>query len=286
MDRGKEWLLCLAVYLGFTAAPAGVFGQPASMVGNKESATQESLADKPVLKPGTDQRKELQRLYQEATRQYATIDCYIARLRRREQVAGKDRPEEVISLKFRKEPWSVMLKWVGKEGKGREVIFVKGQYESKIQTLLAAGDSLLLAAGSRMALSPDSVLVRSASRHHITEVGIGAVIDRFGALVNAPHPDGQPEPTLTYLGETRRPEFNSPLELVKETIPPKADPNLPNGALRLLFFDTTNHLPVLLITRNELNHIVEYYCYDRFQFSVKLDDLDFNPDLLWQKKKP
>ena len=28
-------------------------------------------------------------------------------------------------------------------------------------------------------------------------------------------------------------------------------------------------------------HEVEYYCYDRIQFGVPLDDADFNPDVLW-----
>jgi hypothetical protein len=26
---------------------------------------------------------------------------------------------------------------------------------------------------------------------------------------------------------------------------------------------------------------VDYYCFDRFQFDVRLDDDDFNPDKLW-----
>ena len=41
------------------------------------------------------------------------------RLKRREVVGGKSRPDELILAKFRKEPFSVYLKWLGEEGKGQ-----------------------------------------------------------------------------------------------------------------------------------------------------------------------
>src|SRR5262249_40077804 len=88
-------------------------------------------------------------LVQQAPASYAGIDSYIARLTRREVVNGKNE-EEVMLFKFRKEPWSVYFKWLGENGKGREVIFVKGQHGSQIHTLLAAGDHPLKPAGSRM----------------------------------------------------------------------------------------------------------------------------------------
>ena len=41
----------------------------------------------------------------------------------------------------------------------------------------------------------------------------------------------------------------------------------------------------LVITRDETDHEVEYYCYDHFQYPVKLDDDDFNPDKLWRREE-
>src|SRR5205085_3781407 len=63
-------------------------------------------------------------LYRDAAQRYAAIDSYIVRLRRREQVNGKDQPEELLLVKFRKQPTSVYFKWLGKEGHGREVVYV------------------------------------------------------------------------------------------------------------------------------------------------------------------
>jgi hypothetical protein len=206
-------------------------------------------------------------------------------LRRREQVNGKDHPEEVLLVKFRKNPWSIYFKWLGKEGNGREVVYVRGRYEDKIHTLLAAGDIPLMPAGKRIALAPDNALVRSSSRHSIHEAGIGTMIDRFGELVTSAERTG-PQAPFKYLGVMSRPELETPAEAVEQIIPPGDDPLLPRGGRRLWCFDSGNtKLPVLVITQDETGHEVEYYCYDRFLFPVGLDDKDFNPDELWKVSK-
>jgi hypothetical protein len=230
-----------------------------------------------------EQLKELRRLYKEATEQYAKMDSYIARLRRREQVGDKDGAEEVIRFQFRREPWSVSLKWLSTEGKGREVIYVKGKFEDKIHTLLAAGDMPLMPAGKRISLPVDSLLVKSASRHPITQAGIGSLIDNFGLAVDAAGRGDAKRGSLTYFGPQARPEFTKAHELAEQIIPPKGEPTLPRGGRRLWFFDPDNHLPVLIITYDDTKKEVEYYLYDRLHFPVKLDDDDFNPEKMGAK---
>src|SRR5438105_2690111 len=82
--------------------------------------------------PSTEEPRDLKQIAQQAGNAYGQVDSYIACLTRREQVNGKNNPEEVLLFKFRTQPWSVHFKWLSKESQGREVIFVKGQYESKI----------------------------------------------------------------------------------------------------------------------------------------------------------
>lgn len=229
---------------------------------------------------------KLRTLYRAAAERYAGIDSYIARLRRREQVNGRDKPEEILCVKFRKQPWSIYFKWLGKAASGREVIYVKGRYDDKINTLLAAGDMPLTPAGKRIALSPDNPLVRSSSRHSIHEAGIGVMISSFGALADATQKKDISQGTLRYLGLVKRPEFDKPCEGVEQEIRPGVEVLLPRGGRRLWLFDTESRFPVLLLTYDDTQHEVEYYCYDRFQFPVRLDDDDFNPDKLWAQKKP
>jgi hypothetical protein len=49
-------------------------------------------------------------------------------------------------------------------------------------------------------------------------------------------------------------------------------------------FDQATRMPVLILTQDETGHEVEYYCYDRIECPVKLDDDDFNPEKLWPGK--
>ena len=222
-------------------------------------------------------------LVQQAAERYAGIDSYIARLTRREVVGSKSQPEEVLLFKFRKEPWSVYFKWLGKTGEGREVLYVKNQYENKLHTLLAAGDHPLMGAGKRMSLAIDSIFVRNASRHPITEAGIGASVERLGRLLDSIEHGDKRVGTLTVLGAQSRPEFDKPAWVVEHVLPPGQDPSLPRGGRRLYGFDPDSKLPLLVTAVDDRGQEVEYYSYDRLQYPVKLDNDDFNPDKLWAK---
>jgi hypothetical protein len=235
----------------------------------------------PVAVTAADGSARIRELYRLAAQSYASIDSYVARLRRREIVGSEAKPEELLTFKFRKQPWSVYFKWLGPEAKGREAIYVKGQYDNKLHTLLAAGDMPLMPAGNRFSISPDSILVKSRSRHMVTEAGIGNIVERIGQRLQAENAD--PNKTrVRYLGQVKRPEYEAPMEGIEETIAPGSE--LPGGGTRQVFFDSTSHLPVLLITRDAQGRELEYYAYDRLQYPVKLDDDDFNPDKLWPAK--
>lgn len=223
-------------------------------------------------------------LIQQAADRCATLDSYIVRLTRRESMKGKAGPEEIISFSFRKKPFSVHLKWLGKTAEGREVIYVKDRFDNKIHTKVAAGDSLLIPAGARLSLSPDNPLVRAASRHPITDAGICKCIDSLVALLDASERGDHRFGTLTVLAPQKRPEYPQPVETLQRLIPPGVEPELPRGGRRLMFFDPEWRLPMLVITYDDKGNEVEYYRYDRMMTPANLDDDDFNPDKLWQQK--
>jgi hypothetical protein len=180
-------------------------------------------------------------------------------------------------FKFRKQPFSIYFKWIGTTNNGREVVYVKGKYEGKLHIRMSPGSA-------DMALAPDSFLVRRSSRHPVTEAGVCAIVEMYAAAVAA-FEKGQHR--LRYLGVSKRPDFDdgATLEGVEEDLAPGADPNLPRGGRRQLYFNVATRLPVLVITKDERGQEVEYYRFDRFQTRVKLDDDDFNPDKLFGKAK-
>jgi hypothetical protein len=219
-------------------------------------------------------------LYQRAAQRYATMDTYIYRLKRREVVAGKKQPEELIRVSVRNEPFSVHLKWLGAEGKGREVIYVKGKFKNEMQILMAPGD-LFSSLMPRTTIALDSPLVRDKSRYPITETGFGPLIARFGQLAAAVEKGDTRGGTAKYLGRVARPEFTDKVEAVHQVLPAGSDPLLPKGGQRWWFFDAQSGLPVLLVTHDPSGE-VEYYCHDRIISPANLGDGDFNPDL-WRK---
>jgi hypothetical protein len=206
---------------------------------------------------------------------YAQMTSYSMRFRRREMLGDDKAREELILCKFRQNPPSVYMKWIGEEAKGREVIYVKGRYNNEINTLLAAGDVPFMA-GKRFAVAPDSILVKQQSRYPITEAGLGSLHIRYARCVA----DGQAQ----VLGKVKREEFKEPLDAVLQTLPPQSDPMFPKGARRTWYFDPASSLPVLITTTDERGREIEYYLHDRVQYPLKLDDDDFDPDKLWGKR--
>jgi hypothetical protein len=231
--------------------------------------------------PAAPSDDPLQRLQRKAAERFAGMDSYIARLRRCEETNGKSGPVEVMAFQFRKQPWSVHFKWLDGDARGREVLYVKGQHEDKMHTLLAAGDMLLMPAGKQIALAPDSVLVRGRCRYPITEAGLGSLVERFGQALA--YRDRNGNGILRYLGPQKRPEYDAPLEAVEQTIPPGVEEVMSKGGRRYWYFDPASNLPVLVVTQGPDGRQVEYYCYDRIQYPVKLDDADFDPVKLWGK---
>jgi hypothetical protein len=228
----------------------------------------------------------LKRLHERAAANYGRMEAYEARLTRRESINGKANPQEVIRFQFRRQPYSVHLKWIGGEGVGREVIYVQRRPDSKMFVLPTKADSFPLPP-MRMSFAPDDSMVRSKTRHDIREAGLGAAIKHLGNLLALVEKNPGQRSRLKFLGPVQRPEFAGKLEGVEETIPPRAETLLPKGGKRLTFYDpgegASGGLPVLVITQDDHGREVEYYCFDRFLYPVRLDDSDFDPERAWKK---
>jgi len=221
----------------------------------------------------------LNQLVELANNQVRKIEGFEARLTRREVVYGKAQPLEVIHFRFRRAPLSIRFKWIGEEGKGREMIYVQGQHGDKLHILTAPGDIPFAKAASRMAFSPDSPLVRGRSRHHIREAGFSGAV---GSFTRAVQRGGN---SARILGLMQRDEYPAPLLAVEMILAPGDDSVMPEGGKRILYFDVrpdamTYGLPIVAQTYDLKGQEVEYYTMDRFLHPMKFDDRDFHPDRL------
>ena len=251
---------------------------------NLKKATFIPDREAPLDPKGQGAQHPLRVLHERASQQQKTMGSYIFRLRRREVVDGKKMPEELIKISVRPEPYAVHLKWLGAEGKGREVVYVKGKFDNKMQILLASNDAFPFSpAGLRWSIAADDPSARAKSRHPITNTGLGNLITSYGQLISAVEKGDTRLGIAKYLGKVKRPEFEAQVETVHQVLPAMSDPNLPKGGERWWYFDAASGLPVLIVTHDSTGE-VEYYCHEHIQLRVQLDDADFNPDALWRKK--
>lgn len=103
---------------------------------------------------------------------YARVTDYTARFTRQERVAGALRPREEALLKFQR-PGRIYLRWISGSARGREILFVKGRDHDRA----LVHEPGLLSGFFTAVLVPDSPRVLRESRHPITDIGLGRLIE-------------------------------------------------------------------------------------------------------------
>ncbi len=121
--------------------------------------------------PATGQPPEVADLIRRMQVAYMSIEDYTAKFVRRERIGGKLRDPETIVLKYRK-PGQIYMRWTQGKAAGREIIVVKGRDDDR-----ALIHELGWKAWFTIVIAPDSPLVLEESRHPITDVGLGRLID-------------------------------------------------------------------------------------------------------------
>ena len=224
--------------------------------------------------------KAIRGLADDAARRFAALPDFESKLTKRETVGGKKQPTEEMRFLFRHEPFSVRLTVTGEHGRGREVVFVKGQNNGKLIIVTGEGDNRLLGAGKKLELDPDNPLATSRTRGKIEDSGIGRPIRVLSKFVEEAEAGKRPADSVRSLGKVERKEFGSPVDGVEVTLKPADDPLLPKGGKRQYYFDAdpkspSYRLPVLVITTEPDGAEVEYYCFTDFKAPAKLTDADF-----------
>ena len=230
--------------------------------------------------------ERLKAVHKLASDKWATVDTFEARLTRRESMNGKDAPTEEVLFQFRKEPFSVYMRNTGDAGKGREVLFVKGQFNDKMKILTGKGDRI---SGFPVTLSPDAPDVKARSRHDIRDSGFGSKVANFKTALDRLESGRVPGESMKALGPVRRPEYPHELEGVLFTIAAGEDKAVPAGGTREVYFDPkpdspSYGLPVVSALFDGTGREVEYNSFDRFRLPANLTDADFTPDRFGKKK--
>lgn len=197
---------------------------------------------------------------------YATVQSYTARFIREERVGDVLRPREEALLKFQR-PGRLYLRWISGPPRGREILFVEGRDDDRILVHEPEG----LARVFTIVMAPGSPRVLRESRHPITDVGLGRLIELIAG--NARRALNRGELTVVDRGTSNESERR---ERRLELVLPR-DPGKGYYCYRaLVTVDDASGLPVETTIFDWDDRLVASYAYRDLRLNVVLTALDFD----------
>ena len=199
---------------------------------------------------------------------YARVTSYTARFVRQELVRDILRPREEALLKYQR-PGRIYLRWISGPPKGREILFVEGRDNNR----MLVHEPGVLSLFSTIVMAPGHPRVLQESRHPVTDIGIGRLIELI--LDNVRRARGTGELSLLeqeVAGGDGRPERG--LEVVLSRERSKHD-----DSYRLsLSVDAGSGLPVRATVYDWEDHPVADYAYLDLRINPELTARDFDPE--------
>ena len=242
----------------------------------------------PAPSPAPTASIDMRAVVKATAKKYADIPDYEARLTKREVVKGKALPGEEMIFRYRKEPHSVYMLVTSDNGKGRELLYVKGQNNGKMIIVTGKGDNAIVGVGAKFSFDPEDPMATSRTRNRVANAGMGRTLGVLEKFFDDDASGKRPGGTIRTLGEVERPEYAKPMLGLEVVMIPGDDPNLPKGGKRRYFFDNDPVSPSfgypVIITTFENEKEVEYYCFDRFKMPGNFTDADFSADKVGKKK--
>jgi outer membrane lipoprotein-sorting protein len=197
---------------------------------------------------------------------YAQIDHYTATFLTQERIDGELRPEQRVALKFKK-PFKVYLRWVKGRNEGRQALYPAGADGHELWVRVP-----MLVGGVTVSLDPLSPRARKGSRHPITEVGIGRLLD----LINENAKRGIERGEVTIEDAGRHSSFERPTHRYILHFPDSPTKGY-YCMTAVLEVDHDHRLPTYAEIFDWDGQLIERYGYLDLRLNLGLTDEDFNP---------
>jgi hypothetical protein len=210
---------------------------------------------------------ELLRFLDLAEKHYAQVSDYTASMLSRERRADALQPLERVLLKFQR-PFKVYMRWLEGPSKGREGLYVSGAHNGRFLVYEPKGVQRLFTA----ALEPTDPRVMEQSRHPVTDIGIGRLLEIVGENARRAARNG-----VLRVVDRGSADLQGRRVRQLESILPQ-DARLGYYGYRVtLAFDDENHLPIRVIVYDWSDQLVEDYIYTDLQLNPGLTSQDFDP---------
>ena len=242
--------------------------------GTRGTAVAERVVPTPSRPPARGLDDALKLAYQ-CRAIYARLDDYTARFLKRERLGDELSELNHIDLKVRRRPFSVYMRWA-QPSEGREALYVEGQRGGK---LLAHDTGVTRFFTGTMELDPTGSIALRASRHPITEAGIGNLIERVIAGWEQDRRWGNTEATVIPGAQVHDRKC-----WCIQTRHAVHDPRLQTYRVRM-FVDERLTLPIRIEVYDwprrggpPDGEVIEEYTYLNLRLNQRLTDVDFRSD--------
>jgi hypothetical protein len=174
---------------------------------------------------------------------------------------------EIIRAWFRREPFSVKLKWLNEDLKYDESVYVAGEHDSMVRFVTRFPIFLLKPPPQINLIDTQTPVILGETKRPITEFGLEGMLRRtLGSLET----DGDAA-TSSYEGVVDHPETGRPAHKIRLTYPrPSNEPSIQD-----LYIDVETQMPTGSELRLADGTLDGAYYYDEIDASVALSDPDF-----------
>lgn len=211
---------------------------------------------------------ELLRLLGRAETAYAEVRDYTAVMLSIERVGEMLVPEKHVLLKFQR-PFKVYMRWLEGPGKGREGLYVDGANDGKFVVAEPEGIAQFFTAR----LDPGDPRVMERSRHPVTDVGIGRLLEIVGENARRAVREKVLRLNDHGLGEVAGRRVRE-----VEGILPRDSAAGYYGYRVALSFDEEHHLPIRVVVHDWKDRLVEDYTYSQLVLNPGLTTRDFDSE--------
>jgi hypothetical protein len=205
------------------------------------------------------------RVLQEMKQAYGRVDDYTAHFLLQERVERELRPQQEMLLKFKK-PLKVYLRWLTGPHEGRQALYPAGSDGRELLVRLP-----LLVGAITVSLDPQSPRARKDSRHAITDVGIGRLLE----LIADNTARGLPRDELRVEPGGPQVIFDRPTQRYSLHFP--ADPAKRYYCMTAIIdVDQQYQLPIYAEIFDWQGKLIERYGYRDLRLNPGLTDADFD----------
>jgi hypothetical protein len=210
---------------------------------------------------------ELLRLLDTADRFYTKVYDYTSVMVSRERVKDVLLPPERVLVKFQR-MFKVYMRWMEGPSKGREGLYVSGDHDGKFLVYEPNGFQRLFTA----ALEPTDARVMDKSRHPVTDVGIGRLLEIVGENARRAARNG----VLRVIDHGTGEVVGRRARQVEAILPQDARAGYYGFRVRLSF-DEAHGLPIRVVVYDWSDQLVEDYTYTELRLNPGLTAVDFDP---------